>query len=98
MPFKDRNKARAYQREWSRKQRLNVSSGKKIEPSLNVKLESAKDLVPVLEAAINEVLNATIEPAMRGRCIAQLAQTTIKLLELDDLEERLSAIEARLGA
>jgi hypothetical protein len=37
-----------------------------------------------------------MEAATRGRCIAQLVQTSIKLLELGDLEERLSAIEERL--
>jgi hypothetical protein len=53
-------------------------------------------LAPVLEAVINEVLDAKMEAATRGRCIAQLVQTSIKLLELGDLEERLSAIEERL--
>lgn len=46
---------------------------------------------------INEVLNAKMEAAMRGRCIAQLVQTSIKLLEVGDLEARLSTLEARSG-
>jgi hypothetical protein len=46
---------------------------------------------------MNEVLNANIEAAMRGRCIAQLVQTSIKLLEVSDIEARLSALETLVG-
>jgi hypothetical protein len=97
MPYKDKTRAREYQREWARKQRDNASSANFLEPSQDFTFESANDLAPVLEAVINEVLDAKMEAATRGRCIAQLVQTSIKLLELGDLDARLSALEARLG-
>jgi hypothetical protein len=97
MPYKDKTRAREYQREWARKQRENASSANFLEPSQDFKFESAEDLAPVLEAVITEVLDAKMEAAARGRCIAQLVQTSIKLLELGDLDARLSALEARLG-
>jgi hypothetical protein len=101
MPYKDKNKARAYQREWARKQarkqRENASLAGKLEPIPNFKIKSPQDLKPVLEAAINEVLNAKCEPLMRGRCISQLVLTSLKLLEVSDIETRLSALETRLG-
>ena len=97
MPYKDKARARQYQREWVRKQRQNASSEKKLKHPPDFKFENAQDLTQVLEVVINEVLNAKMEAAMRGRCIAQLVQTSIKLLEVGDLEARLSALEARLG-
>ena len=80
MPFKEADKQREYAREWARKQRKKASTGKnKIELSgdFSFKLETAQDLTIVLEVVINEVLQAKMDAAVRGRCIAQLVQTSI---------------------
>ena len=96
MPFKDANKQRECAKEWARKQRKTANSGKKIELPQDFKLETARDLTLVIETVINEVLQAKMEAAVRGRCIAQLVQTAIKLLEAGEVEDRLTKLEARL--
>ena len=95
MPFKDANKQRECAREWARKQRKTANSGKKLELSQDFKLETAQDLTLVLEAVINDVLKAKMDAAVRGRCIASLVQTSIKLLEVGEIEERVEALEKR---
>jgi len=98
MPFKDADKQREYAREWARKHRKKASAGKnKIELSedFKFKLEAPQDLTLVLEAVINDVLKAKMDAAVRGRCIASLVQTSIKLLEVGEIEERVEALEKR---
>jgi len=95
MPFKDANKQRECAKEWARKQRKTANSGKKIELPQDFKLETAQDLTLVLEAVINDVLKAKMDAAVRGRCIASLVQTSIKLLEVGEIEERVEALEKR---
>jgi uncharacterized small protein (DUF1192 family) len=41
------------------------------------------------------VLQAKMEAAVRGRCIAQLVQTAIKLLEVGEVEDRIAKLESR---
>ena len=95
MPFKDANKQRECAKEWARKQRKTANSGKKIELPQDFKLETAQDLTLVFEAVINDVLKAKMDAAVRGRCIASLVQTSIKLLEVGEIEERVEALEKR---
>jgi hypothetical protein len=98
MGYKDADKQREYAREWAAKQRKKASAGKnKIELSedFNFKLETAHDLTLVIETVINEVLQAKMEAAVRGRCIAQLVQTAIKLLEVGEVEDRIAKRESR---
>ena len=98
MPFKDVDKQREYAREWARKHRKKASAGKnKIELSedFKFKLQAPHDLTLVIETVINEVLQAKMEAAVRGRCIAQLVQTAIKLLEVGEVEDRIAKLESR---
>lgn len=46
-------------------------------------------MTDVLEAVIDEVMAATMDTAVRGRVIAALVQTAVKLLELGDINQRL---------
>ena len=59
-----------------------------------VRVESMADVIRLLERAVNDAL-ALENSLQRARTLGYLAGAMIKALEVGDLEERVSALEAR---
>jgi hypothetical protein len=92
MPFKDKDKAREYQREYQRRRRSRVGL---TDPSKTLQLETLDDLRLVFERITSEVLNAEdLDLGVKGRIIGQLLAVGIKLIEGSDLERRITALES----
>jgi hypothetical protein len=70
MPYEDPAKKKAYMREWNARHRKNGLIPKKRE---RFSLKTTRDLTRVLESVIDEVLNAEMDVAVRGRCIGSLS-------------------------
>jgi len=95
-PYKDPNKQRDYQRNWARS-RVSTKASKS-EPGLKWRLETADDLKGVLEAVVSELMGAEdLDLGVKGRVIASLLSVGVKLLEVGNLEERLSKLEAKMA-
>jgi hypothetical protein len=95
MPFKDKNKAREYQREYQRRRRSTSKGGLTGVPQ-TLKLATLDDLLAVLERITGEILNADyLDLGVRGRILAQLLTVGIKLVEQTDIERRIEVLEAR---
>lgn len=92
MPFKDKDKAREYQREYQRRRRSRVGL---TDPSKTLQLETLDDLRLVFERIASEVLNAEdLDLGVKGRVLGQLLAVGIKLVEGTDLERRIEALES----
>ena len=62
-----------------------------------VNLSSLADVVRILEDSVRDVL--TLENSIaRGRCLGYLCGVAVKALEVSDLESRIAALEAKVGA
>ena len=100
MPYRDREKQRAYQREYKRVNRATVTQTPGTTPiPLPLRLKMASDVLGLLEEQVAAVRNApeagTLEKA---RCIGYLAGISLKAIEAGDLAARLEALEAVLKA
>jgi hypothetical protein len=87
----------AHGSENTQKTHLDAVNGKKVELIYFELKKNAPGSQKVLEAVVNEVLRVKMDAAALGCCIAQLVQTSINLLEVGDIDQRLQAIERRLG-
>jgi hypothetical protein len=108
MPYKDKNRARAYQREYQRRRRSGTQAQAKAESnnarvgltgrSKTLQLQTLDDLRAVFERVTNEVLNAKdLDPGVKGRVLGQLLTVGMKLIEGTDLERRIQALENARG-
>jgi hypothetical protein len=97
MPFKDPERARAYQREYRRLRRAaDVHPGTTVIP-LPVRLKTAQDVLALLEEQIGALRVAQVLTASdRARTIGYLASIALKAIEQGDLSARMEALEAAL--
>ena len=98
MPYKDKNKQRKYQREYQRNRRNGSAAGPaSADLPASFRLETARDLVALLEEQIEAVRNDPTARALdKARCIAALINVALKVLEQRDLVDRVAALEAIL--
>jgi len=99
MPYKDPEKRREYDRERRRKARAKEREGK---TPKNVVLprpvRTAADLLEVLSEQIGALRQENLDTVVRARAIAYLANVTVRVIEVGDLEERLAALEEHVQA
>ena len=97
MPYKDPEKRKAYQREYSRQRR--AGSTKKSPSNLPsaLKMTTAQDVLDLLGETINEVREAEADVLVKARVIGYLAGVTLKAVETADLEARIEALEEKLS-
>jgi hypothetical protein len=105
MPYADKNRQRAAQRESARRRRLARAEPKgrtrtrTFGPlvSADVRLETARDVLATIEGQVAAVLGdedmSTIE---RARVIATLARVVLRAIEAGDLAARIEALEGVL--
>jgi predicted NUDIX family phosphoesterase len=93
MPYKDKQKAREYQREYQRRRRAESNEIHPDKPTIPYSLTCLEDLRTVFERITGDVMNADIDVGVKGRVIAQLLATGIRLFEKTDLEVRIAALE-----
>jgi len=102
MPYKDKSKQRAYQREYQRLRRAGQSTGSRgIEVIHAVKLEqtrTAQGLLRILGHLIGQVLETNEgDVFMRSRTAGYLISIGLRAVEVADLEVRVSNLESRMG-
>lgn len=104
MPYKDPEKQRAYRREWMRMRRAG-ESGTPVKPvsgeQAAFRVQTARDVLSLLEQVIAEVRalpsHKPEEVMAKARVVGYLAGMAIRAVETADLEQRLSALEERIG-
>ncbi|MGZ4929312.1 MAG: hypothetical protein ACXV76_13750 [Halobacteriota archaeon] len=95
MPFKDKDKARKYQRDYQRRRRSEGRVGL-TDLSKTLQLETLDDLRLVFERITLEILDAEdLDLGVKGRILGQPLAVGIKLVEGTDLEHRIAALEKR---
>ena len=97
MPYKDAEKQRQYKREWERQKR--AGEGGTLHGTRNpnpVQIQTAKDILSLLEETINEVKAADADTLVKARCVAYLASVALRAVETGDLAERLEILEMAL--
>jgi hypothetical protein len=97
LPYKNPADQKAYQAAYNKKRRSTAPSAKKKLKLKGVPISTADDLKNIISAAIYELVNTPMEPAQRGRTLAQLVTVAIRLQEVCDLELRMTEVENRLG-
>jgi len=91
MPYADTEKQKAYQREWQRKKQTGaVQSAKNF---LNPDPATARQLLAILTAALNDVVATEADPIVKARAIAYLVNVGFRGVEISSLEERLTILE-----
>jgi hypothetical protein len=104
MPYKDPAKKREWERNYRRLQRAGMMKSNTDQPRTlikypEVRIETARDYLGVINAMIDEVRNAPDATIVeRARVIGYLIGVGLKALEIGALEERLSVIEKELQA
>ena len=91
MPYADPEKQKEYQREWQRKKQTGTVKTEK--NFLNQDPATAKQLLAILTAALNDVVNCAADPIVRARAIAYLVNVGFKGVEISDLEARITRLE-----
>ena len=103
MPFKDRDKQRAAERECQRRRRAGggtLSRQTRVKPELAaLRLETAKDAVAALRVELERIMQLVTgtdpgEVMARARTVAGLLVTFLRAVELADILPRLEALEA----
>jgi hypothetical protein len=102
MPYKDKSKQKAYQREYQCLRRAGQSIGNRgIEVIHAVKLEqtrTAQGLLHILAGLIKEVLETKeVDVFMRSRTAGYLISIGLRAVEVADLESRVSNLEKVMG-
>ncbi|HXY88505.1 MAG TPA: hypothetical protein VEG44_08695 [Candidatus Acidoferrales bacterium] len=102
MPYKDPEVRREYNREYQKMRRagLNVKSHSAFCQTIfltSYRIEKAKDLLHILEDAINLVReDTTIGTVQRARTFGYLVGIGIRVIETSNMEERIEALEQAL--
>ena len=102
--FKDIEKRQEYFRERKRSERsgaIKTNSSEKTNriTGENIEIRTNADLLLIAEIAINEILfNKSLDPAVMGRTIASLINSALRAVEGSDTENRIKALEDKLGA
>ncbi|MEW6080840.1 MAG: hypothetical protein AB1576_03495 [Bacillota bacterium] len=103
MPYKDKAKHREYAREWARQKKVQVGSkdGKASVTSRfpnSIRLKTAEDVLDLLRQAIYDVQASDADALQRARCLAYVASTALRAVEVADLEGRVEALEKQVKA
>lgn len=98
MPYRDKEKQRAYNREWMRMRRAGESGTPGGTPlPLPFRLKAAEDVLRLIEEQVNAVREdkeaGTLEKA---RVIGYLASIALKAVEVANLEARIEVLEQAL--
>jgi hypothetical protein len=106
MPYKDKETQREYNREYQRQRRAGVNGKGLISKSgshscqssplfeTRYRIEKAKDLLRILEDAINSVReDAMITSLQRARTLGYLISIGIRIIETSNMEGRIEALE-----
>lgn len=102
MPFKDPAKKREWEQNYRRLQRAGMTKNTTHLPRTLIKypelrIETARDYLGVLNLMINEVRNAPDATIVeRARVIGYLIGVGLKALEIGSFEDRLTQIETAL--
>jgi hypothetical protein len=99
MPYKDKERQRAYQREYQRSRRNGVNpSATNVELLASFRLRTAQDLADLIEEQIDAVRrDQAARPIEKARCIGALVSVALRTLEQRDLTSRIEALEAILN-
>lgn len=100
MPYKDPEKRREYMRLYMRESRQ--VNKPVVKPILTpewqfTRIKTAKDILTLLERTLNEVMQSNTDVLSKARTVAYVAATTLKAIEITDLEERIAALEEQIG-
>ena len=100
MPYKDPEKARAYQREYRRLRRggdTRTTPGTTLVPT-DFRLQTAQDVIDLLAEQIAAVRREQEAGALeKARCIAYLAGISLKAIEAGSITARIEALEGVLS-
>jgi len=96
MPFKDPEKTRAYHRDYQRRLRSGLTACQTLNLDSPAKIQTAQDVLYLMEETINDVREADADALVRARCIGYLAAITLKAVETANLEARVEAVEETL--
>jgi hypothetical protein len=101
MPYSDPERNRKYFREYRRLRRAGDSCSTPVHPAVSIefRLETAGDVIALIESQVQAVLDDTTAGAVeKARCIGYLAGVSLKAIECGNLAARLEAIEIALKA
>lgn len=96
MPHKDPEKNRQYHREYQRQRRSGLTACQTLNLGGPARIQTAQDVLDLLEHTINDVREADADALVKARCIGYLAGVTLKAIETADLEARVEAVEETL--
>ena len=99
MPYKDPDRARAYQREYRRLRRAGDACTTPCTPSvpMEFRLQTARDVLELIEEQVQAVRTETQATKLeRARCIGYLAGVALKAIEAGNLAGRIEALEGVL--
>lgn len=96
MPYKDVKKQRQYQREYNKKRRGGIN---KNIATAQTRIETAEDLRLLLQNVVDVISNSKDELELEAwaRILLKAVEVGLKLVEVTDLEKRLTALEVHLG-
>ena len=96
MPHKDPAKNRQYHRDYQRQHRTGLTACQTLNLDGPARIQTAQDVLDLLEATILEVREADADALVKARCIGYLAAITLKAVETANLEARVEAVEETL--
>ena len=96
MPYKDPERAKQYQRNYKRAKRAAEVIPVKKTIYNPEQIVTAKGLLQVLSDTIAEVVNTDADVFIRARCIGYLVGIGLRAVEIADLENRVTELEASL--
>ncbi len=98
MPIADMEKRREYNRNYARQRRSGLTNSQTSNSIKGpVRIQTAKDVLELLEETINEVRSARVDKLTKARTLGYLASITLKAVETAGLEDRMEALEQTLG-
>jgi hypothetical protein len=99
MPYKDKDRQRAYQREYQRSKRMgSPTPPASVELPAAFRLRTAQDLVDLVQEQIDAVRRDPVaRPIEKARCVGSLVGVALRTLEQRDLTSRIEALEAILS-
>jgi hypothetical protein len=98
MAYADPDRRRSYQREYQRLRRAGLhQTPSQTQLPLEFRLETARDVVDLIQDEIAAVLSADVRVLERARTVGYLATIALRAIETADIEARLQAVEAVLG-
>lgn len=100
MPYRDKERQRAYQREWQRARKAGQPT-RTIARTLNLTYEeirTASALLTVLTGLIGQVLSSKQgDIFLKARTAGYLISIGLRAVEVVDLEARIAALEEKVG-